>query len=139
MTIHVAVMRAITEMNQSLPAAQTYQTQSSWEVNWWRQATVADMPYLAPHRLRSSYPLHQSDDVLDDVKFCLDVAAQHQMDVLVLNQTRPDIGLPVVKVFAPGLRHFWSRFAPGRLYDVPMRMGYSAKDEAALNPYPMFL
>jgi ribosomal protein S12 methylthiotransferase accessory factor len=59
------------------------------------------------------------------------------MDVLVLNQTRPDIGLPVVKVFVPGLRHFWSRFAPGRLYDVPMRMGYSAKDEAALNPYPV--
>ena len=40
--------------------------------------------------------------------------------MLVLNQTRPDIGLPVVKVIIPGLRHFWSRFGAGRLYDVPV-------------------
>src|SRR5690606_30411941 len=30
------------------------------------------------------------------------------------------IGMPAVKVIVPGLRHFWARFAPGRLYDVPV-------------------
>jgi oxazoline/thiazoline synthase len=29
----------------------------------------------------------------------------------------------VVKVVVPGLRSFWARFAPGRLYDVPVRLG----------------
>ncbi|MFC7511711.1 YcaO-like family protein [Streptomyces thermocarboxydus] len=37
------------------------------------------------------------------------------LDLLVLDQTRPDIGMPVVKVLVPGLRHFWARFAPAAL------------------------
>ena len=63
------------------------------------------------------------------------------MVMLVLDQTRPDIGLPVVKVIVPGLRHFWARFGPGRLYDVPVRLGWLDRPtpEAALNPIPMFL
>ena len=63
------------------------------------------------------------------------------MEVLVLDQTRSEIGLPVVKVVVPGLRHFWARFAPGRLYDVPVRLGWLSRPtcEADLNPIPMFL
>jgi hypothetical protein len=26
-------------------------------------------------------------------------------------------------VIVPGLRHFYRRFAPGRLYDVPVKLG----------------
>jgi ribosomal protein S12 methylthiotransferase accessory factor len=63
------------------------------------------------------------------------------MEILVLDQTRPDIDLPVVKVIVPGMRHFWARFAPGRLFDVPVRMGRQSTPTqyADLNPYPMFL
>jgi ribosomal protein S12 methylthiotransferase accessory factor len=41
----------------------------------------------------------------------------------------------------PGLRHFWPRFAPGRLYDVPVRLGWIARPlaEDELNPIAMFL
>ena len=62
------------------------------------------------------------------------------LELLVLDQTRPDIGLPVVKVIVPGLRHFWARFAPGRLYDVPVQLGWrtSPISEADLNPIPLF-
>ena len=62
-------------------------------------------------------------------------------EVLVLDQTRPDIGLPVAKVIVPGLRHFWARFAPGRLYDAPVELGWIAKPtpEDRLNPIPMFV
>jgi ribosomal protein S12 methylthiotransferase accessory factor len=63
------------------------------------------------------------------------------MEMLVLDQTRPDIGLPVAKVIVPGLRHFWARFAPGRLYEVPVKLGWLreplAEDE--LNPIAMML
>ena len=63
------------------------------------------------------------------------------MELLVLDQTRPDIGLPVVKVMVPGLRHFWARFAPGRLFDVPVRLGRIAAPTAYedLNPLPIFV
>ena len=57
------------------------------------------------------------------------------LELLVLDQTRPDLDIPVVKVVVPGLRHFRPRFAPGRLYDVPLRMGWldEPNDESALN------
>jgi ribosomal protein S12 methylthiotransferase accessory factor len=60
--------------------------------------------------------------------------------VLVLDQTRGDVGFPVVKVLAPGLRHFWRRLAPGRLYDVPVSMGWLKEPlaESELNPISMF-
>ena len=35
------------------------------------------------------------------------------MEMLVLDQTRPEIGLPVVKVVVPGLRHFWAPLRAG--------------------------
>jgi ribosomal protein S12 methylthiotransferase accessory factor len=75
-----------------------------------------------------------------DIQHCMTVLAEHGLEMLVLNQTRPDVGLPVVKVMVPGLRHFWARFAPGRLYDVPVRMGWLAqkKLESELNPIPIF-
>ena len=61
--------------------------------------------------------------------------------MLILEQTRPEIGLPVVKVIVPGLRHFWTRFAPGRLYDVPVKLDWLKRPlaENELNPIPMFL
>ena len=61
--------------------------------------------------------------------------------MLVLDQTRSELGLSVVKVIVPGMRHFWARFAPGRLYDVPVKLGWLSEPtaEADLNPTNMFL
>ncbi|WP_415840779.1 YcaO-like family protein, partial [Nocardiopsis rhodophaea] len=67
--------------------------------------------------------------------------AERGLEMLVLDQTRPDVGLPVVKVVVPGLRGFWARFAPGRLFDVPLALGrvpFPTRYED-LNPYPLFL
>ena len=77
----------------------------------------------------------------DDVLLCQRLVERHGMEMLVLDQTRAEIGLPVVKVIVPGLRHFWARFAPGRLYDVPVRLGWLPQPlrEEQLNPIPMFL
>lgn len=63
------------------------------------------------------------------------------MEVLVLDQTRPDVKMPVVKVIVPGLRHFRARFAPGRLYDVPVQMGWQERSlaEEELNPFPCLI
>jgi ribosomal protein S12 methylthiotransferase accessory factor len=58
------------------------------------------------------------------------------MELLVLDQTRPDVGLPVVKVVVAGMRPFWGRFAPGRLYTVPVELGWldGPTPEEDLNP-----
>ncbi|MFM2026063.1 MAG: hypothetical protein RLZZ339_778 [Cyanobacteriota bacterium] len=63
------------------------------------------------------------------------------MEMLVLDQTRPDIGLRVAKVIIPGMRHMWKRLGAGRLYDVPVSMGWlkEALTEDELNPFPMWM
>jgi len=98
-------------------------------------------PFLSPGRnplppppLGMEVPL---DSVREQVEACVTVAARAGLDFLVLDQTRPDVGVPVVRVLAPGLRHFYKRFAPGRLYDVPVRMGLADKPlrEGELTPF----
>jgi ribosomal protein S12 methylthiotransferase accessory factor len=63
------------------------------------------------------------DRVHEQVEACVEVARRAGYDFLVLDQTRPDVEVPVVRVIVPGLRHFYRRFAPGRLYDVPVKLG----------------
>jgi ribosomal protein S12 methylthiotransferase accessory factor len=62
------------------------------------------------------------------------------MELHVMNMTHPDVRMPVVKVMVPGMRHFWPRYAPGRLYDVPVIMGWRSSPlaEDALNSTPIF-
>ena len=80
-------------------------------------------------------------DLAADVRRCQSLLEAKGLEVLVLDQTRPDIGLAVVRVIVPGLRHFWARFAPGRLYDVPLELGWVPRRlrEDELNPVAMFL
>jgi oxazoline/thiazoline synthase len=74
------------------------------------------------------------------VRRCVRIAAEHGLDVLVVDVSRPDVELAVAKVMVPGLRHFWRRLAPGRLYDVPVRMGWlpAPLTESQLNPRSVF-
>ena len=149
----IALLRAVTEMNQMLghllhappgeaPGAHLTDAET---VHWLRTATLANQPYLVPRdgpaRTAASYSRSWTDDLRDDVQVCQTLIERFGMEMLVLDQTRPEIGMPVVKVIVPGLRHFWARFAPGRLYDVPVRLGWLPQPlaEEQLNPVPMFL
>jgi ribosomal protein S12 methylthiotransferase accessory factor len=75
------------------------------------------------------------------VEHCVARIASAGMDVLVVDKTRPDIGLPVVQVIVPGLCHFWPRFGARRLYSVPVRMGWreAPRRESELNEALLFL
>jgi len=150
----IAVLRAVTELNQMLAwvlGSENRKT-SPEEIDdletmhWLQTATLANQPYLVPAactplRTASDYPWQCTDDLRDDVLVCQALVERHGMEMLVLDQTRPDLGLPVVKVIVPGLRHFWSRYAPGRLFDVPVRLGWLPRplSEELINPIPMFL
>ena len=150
----IGILRALTEANQFLPAvlhvgadgSGGYRFHDKDCLEWWQTATLENQPYLAPDpdsppRRADDYPRTWSDDVRDDVLRCKAIVERQGMEMLVLDQTRPDIGLPVAKVIVPGMRHFWARFAPGRLYDVPVRMGWLQEPlrEDQLNPIPMFV
>ena len=147
----LAALRALCELNQCLtwlprPGARDGRPMidDPMALRWWKNARLADCSWLAPAadlsvRRASSYPAIESTDTRDDVDYCRALVESNGMEFLVLDQTRPDIGMPVVRVIVPGMRHFWARFAPGRLYDVPVSMGLLARPlaEADLNPEPV--
>ncbi len=148
----IALRRAVTECVQVLASFFPGESeeldgiQEPLALNWLRTATLANQPYLVPdvhsaRRVASDYWSLATDDLKEDVMACQTSVERLGMEMLVLDQTRPDIGLPVVKVIVPGLRHFFARFAPGRLYDVPVRLGWLREPiaEEHLNPQPMFL
>jgi ribosomal protein S12 methylthiotransferase accessory factor len=146
----VALTRALTEMNQSLeavPAAagpdasRTYRG-SQQAVRWWRTVKAASSGYLMPdpaaaRRRINDFDTRASDDLREDILTCKTQAESQGIEIMVLNQSRPDVDFPVVRVVAPGLRHFWARFAPGRLYDVPLQQGWltQSRDEMDMNPF----
>jgi oxazoline/thiazoline synthase len=110
---------------------------------WLREATLDTQYFMEPvgYRNANDYdrvPLSDPQDVLDKVLGSLQARG---LDSYCIELTRRDIGLPVVRVLVPGLRHFWMRLAPGRLYDVPSSLGWLAKpcEEHDLNPTPIFI
>ncbi|MFF3808243.1 TOMM precursor leader peptide-binding protein [Streptomyces sp. NPDC002032] len=149
----IALRRAVTEMNQLLPAVADvrpdgtgYGVDDPTARAWWTGATVAGQPYLLPDpnqapRTPGSYTFVPRADLREDVDAIVGLTRARGLDLMVLDQTRPDIGLPVVKVLVPGLRHFWARFAPGRLFDVPVALGRLSEPTRYedLNPVPLFV
>jgi ribosomal protein S12 methylthiotransferase accessory factor len=91
--------------------------------------------------MATSWPTQATDDLAADLEHCQGLVEARGLELLMLEHTRPDIGLPVVKVIVPGLRHFWPRFAPGRLFDVPVALGWCPHktEEHRLNPVPIFI
>ncbi|WP_406728612.1 TOMM precursor leader peptide-binding protein [Streptomyces sp. GD-15H] len=149
----VALCRALAEVNQMLPAVveaapdgSGYGCPDERLLDWWRTATVAGHPYLRPAEKvapasAADFPVPERGDLLDDVHAAEQAVAKQGLELLVLDQTRPDIGLPVVKVMVPGMRHFWARFAPGRLFDIPVALGRLPRPTRYedLNPAPLLL
>lgn len=146
----IALVRAVTEMNQFyvlLPYKDYKDGEFDKDIlNWWNTASLENQPHFKPEismprKEITDYPIISSQDILKDLQYCKSQIEGQGMEMLVLDQTRPDISLPVVKVIVPGMRHFWNNFAPGRLYDVPMKMGWLQKSlkEKSLNPVMMFI
>jgi bacteriocin biosynthesis cyclodehydratase domain-containing protein len=147
----IALRRAVAELNQVLPSVASaradgsgYGCQDKWAMQWWRTATRAGMPYLTPDPGRTPlspevYPDTPVRDPLGTVTAIHTRLTARGMEALVLDQSRPDVGLPVAKVIVPGLRPHWARFGNGRLREVPVRLGRlpAPTPYENLNPMPL--
>ncbi|MER7765571.1 TOMM precursor leader peptide-binding protein [Kitasatospora sp. NPDC096140] len=149
----LALRRALTEMGQLLPAVGAvtaegtgYRIDDPDALDWWRTATLAGKRYLTPDpavapRRPGDWAYAPTGDLLDDVTAITGLVRDRGLELLVLDQTREDLGIPVVKVIVPGMRQFWARFAPGRLFDVPVALGRRSEPlrREQLNPVPLFV
>ena len=132
----IAVLRAMTELNQflsiGLMGARAQSSDSAFRLQ--------EHPYLTPSGASTMRPDPGAKfgrlEACEQANACVEIAKRAGMDFLVLDQTRPDIEVPVVRVIVPGMRHFYRRFAPGRLYGVPVKLGWHdrALSEHELNP-----
>jgi len=148
----IALLRAVCELNQyasvvlfATDEAGSYSYYDAECIDWWHTATTDNQPYLLPDAAAApttpaTYPLVRRNP-FEEAQACLDAARAKGLEVLVMDQTKPDVDLPVIKILAPGMRHFWARFAPGRLYDVPVATGKLQRPTAEedLNPIPVFI
>jgi ribosomal protein S12 methylthiotransferase accessory factor YcaO len=148
------LLRALTELNQFLPmvtdlphdkATRKYRTNDPDTIDWFTSSTMLNQPYLTPDwearpRTPRDYLSVEAMDLRDEVKACVETTRKAGLEMLCLDQTRTDIGMPVWRVIVPGLRHFWRRLGPGRLYDIPVKLGWLDKSipEEHLNPISMF-
>jgi ribosomal protein S12 methylthiotransferase accessory factor len=137
----IALLRALTELNQFLSIGlMDGGTGEKSSLDGTAPLRLRDHPYLTPSNNPAIQPGFGSKfdhhDAREQVMTCLRLAKRAGLDFLVLDQTRPDIDVPVVRVIVPGMRHFYRRFAPGRLYDVPVKLGWRDKplSESELNP-----
>lgn len=148
----IALRRALTELNQMMPSMDEslppgqYRYDDPETVHWWQTANLENQPYLVPDTGRpkstvESFDVPRFTDIKNDLEYCVEVVKKMGLDMHILDQTRPDIGLHVVKVVVPGLRHFWARYADGRIYDVPVQMGWllAPLNESELNPISIFI
>jgi len=152
----IAVSRAISELCQMLAlsrrvAALDSLPRSQRELydpavsKWLADASLANQRYILPlagePRDASMIPDISMPDLRDDIYTCVRLIKNLGMETLVLDLTRPENGFPTARVIVPGLRHFWARLAPGRLYDTPVKLGWlsQALSEDELNPVAFFL
>jgi oxazoline/thiazoline synthase len=134
----LAAERALTELNQLGDGRHPVSGKPLLDVS-----RLCDRRFLFSAPRKRAYDVASFDGphLAADIDECVRRLACRGLEVWVVDKTRPDFGLNVAQVIVPGLRHFWPRFAPGRLFDVPVRLGILPRPhtEAELNDVPLLL
>ena len=82
-----------------------------------------------------------SGTIAEQVGWCTQAAKRVGVEILVVDMTRPELGFPVARIIAPGMRPWSPRLAAGRLYDTPVQLGWRkrAMCEQDANPVPVII
>jgi ribosomal protein S12 methylthiotransferase accessory factor YcaO/DNA-binding HxlR family transcriptional regulator len=91
--------------------------------HWLDGLSVKDFGHLRSKGQITSW-ISQSQHARPPLTDLLERANRLELDVLRVELTRPELDVPVVRILAPGLRLRQYRLAPGRLYDVPVKLGW---------------
>lgn len=137
----IALLRALTELTQFMSIGAIGGARGEKPtLDGVTPLRLEEYPFLIPcdnPTIRPTPSLKVHDNTRDQVNACVEIATGAGYDFLVLDQTRPDVEVPVVRVLVPGLRHFYRRYGPGRLYDVPVKLGLLDRPrlESELTPF----
>jgi ribosomal protein S12 methylthiotransferase accessory factor len=130
----IAISRAISELFQTV-GAKNKEFVSALKLTETQERAAYFYP-KGPKKTKKDYIEYRPPTVQQALLDVIEPLQRKNLEVFILNQTRAEIGLPVVRTVVPGLRHFWRRLAPGRLYEIPYQLGLIPRifSEDELNP-----
>lgn len=108
-------------------------------LSWSHNTCVFDHAHLRPTaQTIEVQPEFTDSPATELLAMTLRVLAKTGLEPWLVPLTRPELSIPAVRVLCGELRHPGHRFAPGRLYDVPLRLGWRNRrvEERDLNPVP---
>jgi bacteriocin biosynthesis cyclodehydratase domain-containing protein len=144
------VLRAITELSQSLWAHECGQIRnrqrgSAFDYSceeWARTVKLSDIP-LGATALIDELSIEADGRKPADqaLEYLVEQIKRVGLEAYFVELTREDIQVPCARAIVPGLRPFWRRLAPGRLYEAPVRMKWISQPsrEEDLNPIAFVL
>ncbi|MFL6833983.1 MAG: TOMM precursor leader peptide-binding protein, partial [Xanthobacteraceae bacterium] len=105
----IALLRALTELNQFLSIGLMGGGKADKSsLDGTTPLRLQDHPFLTPSHEPPIQPASVAKfgalDTREQVTACVSLAQRAGLDFLVLDQTRPDVEVPVVRVIVPGLR-----------------------------------
>jgi len=136
-----AALSAMTEMCQTEVSIELYRSNpkmlaGSHLERWVASVSLDSAPHLLP---AGNSPPPPGPETSRDPAALSQICRRHGLGFWFRDMTRPEIGVPVARVFVPGLRHYKARHGPGRLYQVPPALGWPdcPVDESGINPVPL--
>jgi ribosomal protein S12 methylthiotransferase accessory factor len=132
----VAAWKAASEAAQVWTTAQTTGRLPDSLRPWLLKETISTQPYLEPHGEVDAPPEPPPLTTREQITLILERLQAAGLRAYAVDQSRPDVLLHTARAIVPGLRHIWNRRAPGRLYDIPPRLGWlpAPLTEDELNP-----
>ncbi|OJJ15048.1 hypothetical protein BKI52_39980 [marine bacterium AO1-C] len=133
----VACQRALAELCQLVPIRDQNGAPFDFDA-------IRPEAFLMPQgeaKAFNSFIQLETSTLKDDILFCVQKLKENGLETLVLNYSRPDLPIKTAKVIVPGLCHIWPQLEAQRLYNIPIKMGWTTvpKSEDALNPHSLYI
>ncbi|MES2673634.1 MAG: TOMM precursor leader peptide-binding protein [Pseudomonadota bacterium] len=135
----IAAQRALTEMYQLITIKDKVTGPFDFD-------QLAAHPFLKPKRktakkYSADFNVYNEANIKNDILFVMELLKKSDLELCVVNYSRPDLPLQTLKVIVPGLCHFWPQLASERLYNVPVKLGWLSQplQEHELNAQGLYL
>jgi ribosomal protein S12 methylthiotransferase accessory factor len=130
-----AAYRAASEVGQVWYDAKRTSLLSPSLATWLLNETTATQPYLLPHGLMDA-PAETEAAVRRPWMEIVERLEGVGLSAFAVDHSRFDVSVRTVRAIVPGMRHIWNRRAPGRLFEVPVKMRWLGRPngEQDLNP-----
>ena len=137
----VAAWKAASEVGQLWYVPVKERSIDSEIRDWVEHATLQSEAYMAP-ACETNAPVEPDGcSKAEELAEVLGKLGRAGLTAYAVDLSRPDVVLRTARAIVPEMRHIWHRLGPGRLYNVPVELGWrdAALPEEELNSIPCMI